>query len=134
MKYTYCILFVCVNTLMYSQTTTPFDLLVQNKPPLRKQLRSYPEARKANNTYRLKNIGGAVIGSSGVIILNHSLGSISPRKPHNWKISAIGVGLISGGLLLTKGAKKYREKAINILSEKSKVSVTLHSSGLSIQF
>ena len=58
------------------------------------------------------------MGTSGVILLNHSLGSISPRKPHEWEITGIGEGLVAVGLLITKGAKKKRQEALDIVQDK----------------
>ncbi len=79
---------------------------MQEQPPLRIQVREVPQAKKAYNTYRLKIISGTIVGSSGVILLNHALGSISPQAPHQWELTGIGIGLVDTGLLITKGAKK----------------------------
>ena len=75
---------------------------------------------KAFNHYRLKIIGGSVVGISGVILLNHSLGSISPRKPHEWTVTGIGAGLVGAGLLISKGAKKKRQEAKDIIQDQKK--------------
>ena len=92
--------------LCYGQQTSPMEILFQKQIPLRKQVRGYPEAQKAFNHYRLKMISGSVVGASGVILLNHSLGTISPRQPHQWGVTGIGAGLVAVGLWITKGAKK----------------------------
>ena len=104
--------------LCYSQTTSPMGILFPEQLPLRKQVRGYPEAQKAFNHHRLKIIGGSVVGTSGVILFNHSLGSVSPRKPHEWEITGIGAGLVAVGLLITKGAKKKRQEALDIVQDK----------------
>ena len=54
------------------------EILFQEQLPLRKQVRGYPEAQKALNHYSLKIIGGSLTGTSGVILLNHSLGAFPP--------------------------------------------------------
>jgi len=98
--------------LCYIQQTSPMGILFQEQLGLRKQVRGYPEAQKAFNHYRLKIIGGSVVGTSGVILLNHSLGSISPRKPYEWEVTGIGAGLVAAGLLITKGAKKKASRSL----------------------
>jgi len=98
--------------LCYIQQTSPMGILFQEQLGLRKQVRGYPEAQKAFNHYRLKIIGGSVVGTSGVILLNHSLGSISPRKPYEWEATGIGAGLVAAGLLITKGAKKKASRSL----------------------
>lgn len=120
--------------LCYSQQTSPMGILFQEQLPLRKQVRGYPEAQKALNHYRLKIIGGSVVGTSGVILLNHSLGSISPRKPHEWEVTGIGAGLVAAGLLITKGAKKKRQEAYDIVQDKKKIALNYHPGGLKISF
>ncbi|MEL0275644.1 MAG: hypothetical protein VW943_06950, partial [Flavobacteriaceae bacterium] len=96
--------------LCYGQQTSPTEILFQKQIPLCKQVRGYQEAQKAFNHYRLKIISGSVVGTSGVILLNHSLGSISPRQPHQWGVTGIGAGLVAVGLWITKGAKKSAKK------------------------
>lgn len=96
--------------LLCGQQTSPLDILFQDQTPLRVQVRDYPEAKKAFTQYRLKVISGSVVGASGIILLNHSLGSISPRNPHEWAITGLGVGLVTAGLFITKGAKKNAKK------------------------
>ena len=111
--------------LCYSQQTSPMEILFQEQLPLRKQVLGYPEVQKALNHYRLKIIGGSVVGTSGVILLNHSLGSISPRKPHKWEVTGIGAGLVAAGLLITEGAKKKRQEAYDIVQDKKKSLLTI---------
>ena len=86
----------------YGQQTSPLEILFQEQLPLRKQVQEYPAAQKVFNHYRLKIIGGSVVGTSGIILLNHSLGSISPRKPHEWEVTGMGAGLVAAGLLISK--------------------------------
>ena len=118
----------------YGQQTTPLGVLLQEEVPLRIQLREFPEAGKNFNQYRFKVFSGAAVGTSGVLLLNHSLGSISPRKPHQWSITGLGAGLIATGLLITKGAGEKRQKAKSILKQKKTVAIRYHSGGLSICF
>ncbi|MGB0367539.1 MAG: hypothetical protein ACPGC8_07875 [Flavobacteriaceae bacterium] len=101
------------------------EILFQEELPLRKQVRAYPEAQKAFNHYRLKVIAGSIVGSSGVILLNHSLGSISPRKPHEWAVTGIGAGLVATGLFITKGAKKNAKKPKTLSKTKNKSPLTI---------
>ena len=96
--------------LCYGQQTSPMEILFQEQLPLHKQVRVYPEAQKAFNHYRLKIISDSEVGTSGVILLNHSLGSISPRQPHQWGVTGIEAGLVTAGLCITKGAKKSAKK------------------------
>lgn len=118
----------------YGQQTSPLEILFQEQLPLRKQVREYPEAQKAFNQYRLKIIGGSVVGTSGVILLNHSLGSISPRKPHEWAVTGMGAGLVAAGLFITKGAKKKRQQAQEIVRDQKKIAINYHPGGLKISF
>lgn len=111
--------------LCYGQQTSPMEILFQEQLPLRKQVRVYPEAQKAFNHYRLKIISGSVVGTSGVILLNHSLGSISPRQSHQWGVTGIGAGLVAAGLCITKGAKKKRQEALDIVQDKKKSPLTI---------
>jgi len=85
-------------------------------------------------TYHYKIIGGSVEASAGVIILNHSLGNISHRNPHDWRITGTGIGLIGAGLLITKGAKKKRAKAIELVKEKKKFALVIQPNGLRLTF
>lgn len=68
-------------------------------------------ARKAYNAAQFKMIGGALVGTSGVILLNHSLGTLSPRQPHKWDQTLLATGLIGTRLWITKGSKSKRKKA-----------------------
>jgi len=120
--------------LCYGQQTSPLEILFQEQLPLRKQVREYPGAQKAFNQYRLKIIGGSVVGTSGVILLNHSLGSISPRKPHEWAITGMGAGLVAAGLFITKGAKKKRQEAQEIVQDNKKITINYQPGGLKISF
>ena len=79
---------------------------------INEQIRLDPLAKKLYQGYKFKIIGGTIVGSSGVLILNHSLGSISNRNPHDWGVTSLGLGLVGAGLLISKGAKKKRAKAI----------------------
>ena len=108
----------------YGQQTSPLEILFQKQLPLRKQVREYPAAQKAFNHYRLKIISGSVVGASGIILLNHSLGSISPRKPHEWEVTGMGAGLVAAGLLISKGAKKSAKKQKTLLKTKKKSPLT----------
>jgi hypothetical protein len=74
------------------------------------------------------------VGTSGVILLNHSLGSISPRKPHEWAITGMGAGLVAAGLFITKGAKKKRQKAQEIVQDNKKITINYQPGGLKISF
>jgi len=118
----------------FGQQTVPLGILLQEEVPLRIQLREFPEAKKKFNQYHIKVISGAVVGASGVLLLNHSLGSISPRKPHQWSITGLGAGLIATGLFITKGAREKRQKAESILKQKKTIAIRYHSGGLSIRF
>lgn len=128
------LLFLLACGFCYGQQTSPLEILFQEQLPLRKQVRGNPEAQKAFNHYRLKIIGGSVVGTSGVILLNHSLGTISPRKPHEWAVTGIGAGLVTAGLLITKGAKKKRQEAKDIIQDKNKIALEIHPGGLKISF
>lgn len=69
-----------------------------------------------------------------MILLNHSLGSISPRKPHEWAVTGIGAGLVATGLFITKGAKKKRQEAQDIVKGKKQIAIDYHPGGLKISF
>lgn len=101
---------------------------------INEQIRLDPLAKKLYQGYKFKIIGGTIVGSSGVLILNHSLGSISNRNPHDWGVTSLGVGLVGAGLLISKGAKKKRAKAIEIVRQKNKVSLSLQPTGLRLSF
>lgn len=120
--------------LCYSQQTSPLEILLQDEEPLRIKAREYPEAKKAFAQYRLKVISGSVVGASGVILLNHSLGSISPRKPHQWAVTGMGAGLVTAGLFITKGAKKKRQEAKDIVKQKKSVAFQWQPNGFKITF
>ena len=120
--------------LCYCQQTSPLEILLQDEEPLRIKAREYPEAKKAFAQYRLKVISGSVVGASGVILLNHSLGSISSRKPHQWAVTGMGVGLVTVGLFITKGAKKKRQEAKDIVKQKKSVAFQWQPNGLKITF
>ena len=120
--------------LCYGQQTSPMELLFQEQQPLRKLVKANPEAQKHFKRFQLKIIGGTVVGSSGVLLLNHSLGSISARNPHQWALTGMGVGLIGAGLLITKGAKEKRHKALEILQNKKAISIQWQPTGLRISF
>ena len=92
--------------LCYGQQTSPMEILFKEQLPLRKQVRVYPEAQKAFNHYRLKIISGSVVGTSGVILLNHSLGSISPRQPTNGVSQGLELGLSLRDYVSLKAQKK----------------------------
>ena len=128
------LLFLLACGFCYGQQTSPLEILFQEQLPLRKQVRGNPEAQKAFNHYRLKIISGSVVGASGVILLNHSLGTISPRQPHQWTVTGIGTGLVAAGLLITKGAKKKRQEAKDIIQDKNKIALEIHPGGLKISF
>ena len=120
--------------LCCGQQTSPLEILLQDEEPLRIKAREYPEAKKAFAQYRLKVISGSVVGASGVILLNHSLGSISPRKPHQWAVTGMGVGLVTAGLFITKGAKKKRQEAKDIVKQKKSVAFQWQPNGFKITF
>ena len=120
--------------LCYCQQTSPLEILLQDEEPLRIKAREYPEAKKVFAQYRLKVISGSVVGASGIILLNHSLGSISSRKPHQWAVTGMGVGLVTVGLFITKGAKKKRQQAKDIVKQKKSVAFQWQPNGLKITF
>ena len=101
---------------------------------INEQIRLDPQAKKLYQGYKIKIIGGTIVGSSGVLVLNHSLGSISNRNPHDWGVTSRGIGLVGAGLLISKGAKKKRAKALQIVQQKNKVSLSLHPTGLRLSF
>ena len=101
---------------------------------INEQIRLDPQAKKLYQGYKIKIIGGTIVGSSGVLVLNHSLGSISKRNQHDWGVTSLGVGLVGAGLLISKGAKKKRAKALQIVQQKNKVSLSLQPTGLRLSF
>lgn len=101
---------------------------------INEQIQLDPQAKKLYQGYKIKIIGGTIVGSSGVLVLNHSLGSISNRNPHDWGVTSLGIGLVGAGLLISKGAKKKRAKALQIVQQKNKVSLSLHPTGLKLSF
>lgn len=133
LRLTFLICFIACG-LCCGQQTSPLEILLQDEEPLRIKAREYPEAKKAFAQYRLKVISGSVVGASGVILLNHSLGSISPRKSHQWAVTGMGVGLVTAGLFITKGAKKKRQEAKDIVKQKKSVAFQWQPNGLKITF
>ena len=133
LRLTFLLCFIACG-LCCGQQTSPLEILLQDEEPLRIKAREYPEAKKAFAQYRLKVISGSVVGASWVILLNHSLGSISPRKPHQWAVTGIGAGLVTAGLFITKGAKKKRQEAKDIVKEKKSVAFQWQPNGLKITF
>lgn len=133
LRLTFLLCFIACG-LCCGQQTSPLEILLQDEEPLRIKAREYPEAKKAFAQYRLKVISGSVVGASGVILLNHSLGSISPRKPHQWAVTGMGVGLVTAGLFITKGAKKKRQEAKDIVKQKKSVAFQWQPNGLKITF
>lgn len=118
----------------YAQQTSPMEILFQEEPPLRIQVRDVPQARKAFKRYQLKIISGTMVASTGIIVLNHSLGSISPHAPHQWAVTGIGASLVGAGLLITKGAKKKRQEAKEILMKEKQIALEWHPTALKITF
>ena len=129
MKPTFFILFFLCSVFAFAQETDASSL-----PLLREKIKSRPEAKKLYQTYHYKIIGGSVIASAGVVTLNHSLGNISHRNPHDWRITGAGIGLIGAGLLITKGAKKKRAKTIELVKEKKKFALVIQPNGLRLTF
>ena len=113
MKPTFFLLFFLCSVFAFAQQIDASSL-----PLLKEKIKSHPEAKKLYQTYHYKIIGGSVIASAGLVTLNHSLGTISQRNPHDWRITGTGIGLIGAGLLITKGAKKKRAKAFQMVKEK----------------
>ena len=113
MRPTFFLLFFLCSVFAFAQQTNASSF-----PLLKEKIKSHPEAKKLYQTYQYKIIGGSVVASAGVLTLNHSLGNISHRNPHDWRITGAGVGLIGAGLLITKGAKNKRAKAFQLGKEK----------------
>lgn len=101
---------------------------------LRNQIKAFPEAKNAYRQYQMKTIGGAVVGTTGIILLNHSIGRISPRKSYQWEQSLVAVSLVGAGLLITKGARQKRKKAIEIVHKKKTIAFSLDGNSLKIFF
>ena len=129
MKPTFILLFLLCSVFAFAQQTDASSL-----PLLKEKIKSHPEVKKLYQTYRYKIIGGSVVASAGVVTLNHSLGTISHRNPHNWRITSAGIGLIGAGLLITKGAKKKRAKAFQLVKEKKKLALVIQPNGLRLTF
>ena len=127
-------LFCCSLGFVHAQDPSVQDSLP--KLSLRKMVRPYPMAKKAFRQYRVKTIGGTVVGTSGVLLLNHSLGSISQNNPHQWELTAGGIGLIGVGLWITKGAKAKRKKAVALIPKKKvgDLQFTFSPTGLVLRF
>ena len=113
MRPTFFLLFLLCSVFAFAQQTDASSL-----PLLKEKIKSHPEAKKLYQTYHYKTIGGSVVASAVVVTLNHSLGNISHRNPHDWRITGAGIGLIGAGLLITKGAKKKRAKAFQLVKDK----------------
>ena len=129
MKPTFFLLFFLCIVFAFAQQTDASSLAL-----LKEKIKSHPEANKLYQTYHYKIIGGSVVASAGVLTLNHSLGTISHRNPHDWRITGTGIGLIGAGLLITKGAKKKRAKAIELVKEKKKFALVIQPNGLRLTF
>ena len=129
MKPTFFLFFFLCSVFAFSQLTDASSF-----PLLKEKIKFYPEAKKLYQTYHYKIIGGSIVASIGVFTLNHSLGNISDRNPHDWRITGAGVGLIGTGLLITKGAKKKRAKAIQLVNEKKKLALVIQPNGLRLTF
>lgn len=129
MKPTFFLLFFLCSVFAFAQQTDTSSL-----PLLKEKIKSHPEAKKIYKIYYYKIISGSVVASAGVVILNHSLGNISHRNPHDWQITGAGVGLIGAGLLITKGAKKKRAKAFQLVKEKKKLALVIQPNGLRLTF
>ena len=129
MKPTFFLHFFLCSVFAFAQQTDAPSL-----PLLKENIKSYPEAKKLYQTYHYKIIGGSIVASAGVVTLNHSLGTISHRNPHDWRITGTGIGLIGAGLLITKGAKKKRAKAFQLVKEKKKLALVNQPNGLRLTF
>ena len=129
MKPTFFLLFLLCSIFAFAQQTDASSL-----PLLKEKIKSHPEAKKLYQTYHCKIIGGSVVASTGVLTLNHSLGNISHRNPHDWRITSVGIGLIGAGLLITKGSKKKRAKAFQLVKEKKKLALVIQPNGLRLTF
>ena len=129
MKPTFFLLFFLCSVFAFAQQTDASSF-----PLLKEKIKSHPEAKKLYQTYHYKIIGGSIVASAGVVTLNHSLGNISHRNPHDWRITGAGIGLIGAGLLITKGAKKKRAKAFQLVKEKKRLALVLQPNGLRLSF
>lgn len=101
---------------------------------IRQAIRKNSEAKKEYRKYQLKSIGGAAVGTAGVVLLNHSLGTISPRQDHKWEHTLLATGLIGTGLWITKGAKHKRQNAIDLVRKKNKTTIALTGNGIQFKF
>ena len=129
MKPTFFLLFFLCSIFAFAQQADTSSL-----PLLKEKIKSHSVAKKLYQTYHYKIIGGSVVASAGVVTLNHSLGNISHRNPHDWRITGVGIGLIGTGLLITKGAKKKRVKAFQLVKEKKKLALEIQPNGLRLNF
>ena len=129
MRPTFFLFFFLCSVFAFAQQADASSL-----PLLKEKIKSHPEAKKLYQTYHYKTIGGSVVASAVVVTLNHSLGNISHRNPHDWRITGAGIGLIGAGLLITKGAKKKRAKAIELVKEKKKLALVIQPNGLRLTF
>lgn len=110
------LLFCCFSSvLLYGQTIPQKN---NDQLALRHQVKENFQAKREFQKYQLKSVGGAVVGTIGVILLNHSLGTISPRRHHKWEQTLLATGLIGTGLWITKGAKNKRKKAMELVQKK----------------
>ncbi|MGB2475970.1 MAG: hypothetical protein ACPIB2_04705, partial [Flavobacteriaceae bacterium] len=107
------LLLCCCTVVLSAQSTGLSDSLPTQT--LRKMMRQSPAAQKAYRHYKVKTVGGSVVGASGVLLLSYSLGTISKRQPHQWEQTALGVGLVGLGLWISKGAKAHRNTALKHL-------------------
>ena len=122
------LLFFCLSTLLLFGQPPRVD--PQQPLPLRLQVKENPMARKAYKAAQFKMIGGALVGTSGVILLYHSLGTLSPRQHHKWEQTLLATGLIGTGLWITKGYKSKRKKAEEWVKKRKNVHVALTPSSL----
>lgn len=125
---------LCCCSLGFVQAQTPSAQ--DSPPPLRKLVRPYPLAKKAFRQYQVRLVSGTVVGASGVLLLNHSLGTISQNNPHQWDLTAGSVGLIGLGWWITKGAKAKQKKAVALIPKKKVGDLRLRFSpaGLVLRF
>jgi len=106
------------------------------KLSLRKMVRPYPLAKKNFRQYKTKVISGSIVGASGILVLSHSLGSISQNKPHQWEFTAGSLALIGSGLWITKGAKEKRKNAMRLVpkNKTEKRTLKVSPSGIVLRF
>ena len=125
---------LCLLCCFFSFAQNKTNLIQNQSLPLRKQVKALPEAKKTYRQYQIKAIGGAVVSTAGVVLLNHSIGRISPRKSYQWEQSLVAASIVGTGLLITKGAKQKRKKAIEIVHKKKKMTLSLQGNSLKIFF